>query len=637
MKRILLASSFFLSFFAFGQNKAGIFEYGNPSILIAGPGEAGKTDIVQYLLNANQVVFNEEEDHLYIRTNDDYYYFRQNPGKRIFTGWNLMSQKKENLDPEKLPLSREGRSILALFTPNQPFPVYRSKKNERSGLKQELWISADLKLKIGENFQISILDTNNTVVSVLMFPNPAIAYLEKYPYKKEKPKDYNVDLRFCYYAKGNMMYIAAGWGLNYTNENEGVWQYNISTKTLSVIPLYSIPVRDFDFYDIGTIFCNDYMIRFKKVNHDYYEVVSLSEGKPVAGNKDQMDFRNPLPITPLAYLSKQGQLLSFDKDKLNYFDKDLHYLRSFTLDMGKGVTFDEPAIISRTGKYIAFIKIFNHPEIGYYYSVNYDFLDDLKYGQLISLNDDSIHEPLIKSSYADQESERKKKLLDARKAELERVRADRELTISLLKKQNDALLALYNAGKYDMMLEQGDIWTTENADYSWEIGKTNMLNTATKFNFTVSYDIRFQSATEKSGNYVNMTVQEHAEAHEGFKLITQEDVSYGESYYKPATGSHTLVRNPNYRFGRAYVNFDKPEAQQFLPYLEKYTDLFTGNSVEIAQQQQVGIPVVVLKYPSKASGKPIYVYPQGILGLLRNHINLTKEMEKIQREIDAIK
>lgn len=640
--KLLLSTSLLLAVaYTSAQNKTGIFEYGNASLLIAPAKDAGNTDIVQYLLKQNEIAFNDEEDHIYIKTNDDYYYFKQNPGKKIFAGWDLISQQKEVLDAVKLPETRKGRSIIALFTPNKTLPAYRNEKSERSGWQTELWISADLKVNVANNFTINILDTNNTKITTISLPNPVNDYkTDRWKYTKEKPKDFDVDLGFCYYAKNKLLYICANWGFRFPVEAERIWQYDLANNTLTEIPLFTINAKEID-YNSKTVFRNEYMIRTIKETSNHiaipsYEIVSLADGKLAANSKDPADTRYPLPLTPLGYLPKKEQMISFDFDKLNYYNKDMQYQRSFTLDMGKGVTFEEPAILSKSGKFIAFIKIFKHPEIGYYYSVNYDLFDDLKNGYITSLNDNAIHAPLITQDYATQDLERKKILIAGKQKELERLTVLREQTVASLKKLNTELLNLYNAGNFSTLLERGDIWTTDNADYSWEIGQTNMLNTATRYNFFVSYDIRFQTATEQSGNYVNMTVKEHTEAHEGFKLITQEDKLSGESYYKPKTGSHTLIRNPNYRFGNAYINYDKPETKQFLYYLEKYTDLFNGNSFEIIQQQQIGIPVIVLKYPAKATGKYIYVYTQDILGLLKDHISKTKEIEKLLAEIKAI-
>lgn len=641
MKYLLSAFLLLGAVYTSAQNKAGIFEYGNASLLIAPARDAGNTDIVQYLLKQNEIAFNEEEDHIYIRTNDENYYFKQNPDKKIFAGWNLFTREKEVFDASKLPATRKGRSILALFTPNKPLPAYRNEKSERSGWQNELWISADLKINVTNNFTITILDTNNTKITTITLPNPVNDYkTDRWKYTKEKPKDYDVDLSFCYYAKNNLLYICGSWGFRFPTEAERVWQYNLANNTLTEIPLLTINAKEID-YNSKTVFRNEYMIRTIKETGSHlaipsYEILSLTDGKLVANSKEPADTRYPLPLTPLGYLPGNKQMISFDFDKLNYYNKDMQYQRSFTLDMGKGVTFEEPAIISKSGKFIAFIKIFKHPEIGYYYSVNYDLFDDLKNGYITSLNDNSIHAPLITQDYATQDLERKKKLISDKQKEVDRLTELREQTVNSLKKLNTELTNLYNAGNFAALLARGDIWTTENADYSWEIGQTNMLNTATRYNFRVTYDIRFETATAQSGNYVNMAVREHTEAHEGFKLITQEDKLSGESYYKPATGSHTLIRNPNYRFGNTYINYDKPEARQFLYYLEKYTDLFNGNSFEIIQQQQIGIPLIVLKYPAKVTGKYIYVYTQDILGLLKDHISKTKEIGKLLEEIKAI-
>lgn len=637
MRQLFILVLVLLSVSGHCQNKTGIFEYGNASILIAPPSDTNKTDIVNYLLKQNEIAFSEEEDHLYIRTNNDFYYFKINPEKRIFADCDLYSHQIKLLSIDELANSRKGRSILARFTPNTKLPAYRNEKSERGGWNHELWISADLKVNIGTNFNISILDTSNNKVTAINLPNPVNDYkTDRFKYTKEKPKDFDVDLGFCYYGKNNLLYIYANWGFRFPNEAERIWQYNMTNNTLTEIPLFSVNAKEID-YDSKTLFCNDYMIRtINNFGLKYIEVVSLQDAKLISKSKESIDTRYPLLLTPIGYLPQKEQVVSFDFNKLNYYNKDIQYQRTFTLDMGKGVTFEEPAAISKAGKFIAFIKIFKHPEIGYYYSVNYGLFDDLKNGDITSLNNDNIHAPLITQNYATQDFERKQKLIAEKKKQLAQEIANRELTVSLLKKRNNELLSLYNEGKFASLLELGDIWTTDNADYSWEIGKTNILNTATKYNFSVTYDIRFQTATVQSGNYVNMTVREHTEAHEGFKLITQEDKLSGESYYKPSPGSYTLQRNPNYRFGNVYINFDKPEAQQFLPYLEKYTDLFNGNSFDITQQQQIGIPIVVLKYPSKAAGKYIYVYQQGIFGLLKNHISETKEIEKLRSEINSI-
>ena len=280
------------------------------------------------------------------------------------------------------------------------------------------------------------------------------------------------------------------------------------------------------------------MIRtVKNFGLTYFEVVSLAEGKLVAKSNETIDTRYPVPLTPLGFLLGKEQLVCFDKDKLNYYNKDIHYQTSFALDMGKGVTFEEPAMLSKSGKFIAFIKIFNHSEIGYYYSVNYTLLDDLKNGYITSLNDNTIHAPLITQDYASQDAERKKTLLAQKQKELDELKKQRDLTISMIKKRNDELFTLYNEGKYAAMLEKGDIWKVVDANLTWTQGKTNMLNEATKFRLDISYELVFKTATEKSGNYVNMTCTERTEAHKDLKLITKEDKISGESYYKPTNGS----------------------------------------------------------------------------------------------------
>ena len=641
MKQVLFFSLLFTSFSSLGQNKTGIFEYGNPSVLIAGINDVSKTAITDYLLKPNEIAFNEKEDHLYIKTNDDYYYFKNNPDKKIFVGWDLFSQQKQVFDPEKLPQSREGRSILALFTPNKKLPAYRNEKKERGGWQTETWISADLKVSVADNFTINLMDTNNKKITAVNLPNPVNDYkTDRWKYTKEKPKDFDIDLGFCYYEKNNLLYIIASWGFSFPDEAERIWQYNLTNNALTEIPLSTINAKEIDF-NSKTVFRNEYMIRTIKETSNHiaipsYEILSLADGKLVANSKEPADTRYPLPLTPLGYLTNNKQMISFDFDKLNYYNNDLQYQNSFILDMGKGVTFEEPAILSKSGKFIAFIKIFKHPEIGYYYSVNYTLFDDLKNGYITSLNDNTIHAPLITKDYASQDAERKKTLLAQKQKELDELKKQRDLTISMIKKRNDELFTLYNEGKYAAMLEKGDIWKVADANLTWTQGKTNMLNEATKFRLDISYELVFKTATEKSGNYVNMTCTERTEAHKDLKLITKEDKISGESYYKPTNGSRILQRNPNYRFGNTYMNYDTPDAAEFLTFLEQNTGLFMGNSFEISIKELIGIPIIVLKYPVKNTNKFNNVFQFEILRWIQDWTDQTKEMEKIVKEMKEI-
>lgn len=238
MKQLVVILVLCYSTFGYCQNKAGIFDYGNPSILIAPAIDTNKTEITNYLLKTNQITFNEEEDHIYIRTNDDFNYFKSNPEKRIFADCDLLSQQVTMLTPDELPKSRKGRSILALFTPNTKLPAFRNEKREREGWLSELWITNDLKVNVGANFRISILDTTNKKVSEIKLPNPVNDYKEdRFKYTKEKPKDFDVDLGFCYYAKANLLYICASWGFRFPDEAERIWQKLKSGDSLYVVQL----------------------------------------------------------------------------------------------------------------------------------------------------------------------------------------------------------------------------------------------------------------------------------------------------------------------------------------------------------------------------------------------------------------
>lgn len=659
MKGIPLLIFLFLSVPALAQNtggKTGIIDYGNPSLLLV-PASAGAVqDKWSIWPGFREMAFSEDEETVYIKNPENYIFSRQ-PEKRTLYGWNLISQKKEGFDVSQLPLSRKGRGILSLFTPHYPLPAFRGGKKGR--LDNSCWISADLKLTLTDNFAVTITDTTGKQTAAFTVPDYfAGVSPEAFKSLKTKPKDYDIDFTFCYYPNSNNLYISGDCG-KYGKGNNRLWRYQLGTGILSEIPFFTTTswAKDNGFTTFGKAavsFVGDYIIRqyFTEYQQIHYEFISAAEGRLVAKGQLQTGAYEGQDNRVLAFLPGLNQVVILNHNletdiakrryRIDFYDSTLSRLsKSVVLDIGKadisGSTDELPVCISKQGKFFAFAGMYIHPEIGCYLSVNFDLLQDAGLGYINSINDNSIHAPLIEANYATADFTRVQAALEVKNKEIEKLKAHAGLLLKSIKEKNDKLLALYNQNRLDELLVNGDIWKIDPVRFEWSVpAPQGVLNGPTPYSFGVSYKVTYRQSPV-SVNYVDMQCTEVAEAYRDYSLKNREEKIYGESYFKPSGNSHTLIRNANYRYGNPYMTYDKPELQTYMGYLERASDLFTGNSFEITTQNQLGIPVVVLKYPLKNdTNKAVYLYQQEILEWLHNYNSDMAEMKKLTEEVKKI-
>lgn len=656
MKIFITASCLFVSSLLHAQTvtgRNGIIDYGNPSYLYAPAGI--QADLSLMRPEASEVVFSSDEEHFYVR-NPNTYIYKRGEKQETLSGFNLLSEQREDYEVSRLPLSRSGREILALFTPQRALPAYSSNKNGRSGWETERWISADLKLRLKDSYSITITDTTGKQVAAFKLPDFfAVFNPEKMKQQQIKPKDYNIDMTFSYYSQSGNLFISADCG-KYAHGYNRLWMYKMESNTLTEIPFFT--THDWDsggnFNALGKTeiaFRGKYIVRkfFTEFKHMQYEFIStatgLLEGKgSIEGPAEQGEDNRVL-----AFLPEKDQVIVFhnnleyaeDKRKyrIDYYDITLNNLvKSVELDLGK---MDMPAYpdrfpiaVSKDGKFVAFMGIFIHPQVGTYFSVCFDLLDDAYRGFLHSINDKTIHAPLITESYTTADFKREEEKHKQRLAAIEKLKANMELSLSLIKKRNDELMELYKQERLDELLERAYTWTMDRASFRWTVpAPEGVLNGPTPYSFGVSYEVQFQKSVV-SVNYVNMQCKEQVEARKDYIMANMEENVYGESYFKPSAGSHTLIRNPNYRYGTSYLTFDKPALDVYLEYLEKSTHLFDGNSFEVTTQNQLGIPVLVLKYYYRNNQKAaLYLYQHEILRWLQDYNNDQKALKKLVEEV----
>lgn len=659
MKRLLVGVSLLFSLATGAQTKSGktgFIDYGNPSLLYV-PKSAGEAqDRWSIRPGVREIAFSEDEETVFIKNPENYIY-TTNPEKKTMSGWSLISQKKESYDVSQLPFSRKGRGILALFTPNYPLEAIHNGRKGSSGLS--CWISADLKLTLNENYAISISDTTGKQVAAFKLPD----FLEGigpdvFKYLKSKPKDYEIDMSFRYYPKSDNLFISGDCG-KYGKGYNRLWRYQLASGTLTEIPVFTS--HDWDngrgltaFGKIFVSFAGNNIVRqyYNSYHSMNYEFISSTDGSLIGKGSMETLGEEGQDKRILAVLPAINQVVvlshNLENDeakrrfRIDYYDTTLtQRSKSVTLDVGKadisGTSDAFPICVSDKGKFFCFAGTFNHPDIGYYLSVNFDLLQDAEQGYINSINDIAIHKPLIENNYATADFERTQATLDQKKKDIKELQDRIDQTLSFIKKRNNELLELYQQNRLDELLIRGDIWKTDRAEFTWEIpAPEGVLNGPTVYNFGVSYKVTYQSSSV-SQNYVNMQCTEVAEAYRDHSFKNREERIYGESYYKPSGNSHTLVRNPNYRYGNVYNTFDRPDLQIYLEYLDKATDLFNGNSFEIATQNQLGIPVVVLKYPLRNDPKNIaYLYQQEILQWLHDYNGLTKQLKKLVEETQKV-
>ena len=265
-----------------GGGKTGIIDYGNASLLYVPKSAGSPTDLWSIRPGISEMAFSADEETVYIKSPETYITTR-NPEKRTLFGWSLISQKKESFDVSKLPLTRKGREILSLFTPHYPLVAFIGGK-KKSG--SSCWISADLNLTLGDDYGITISDTSGKTVSSFKLPD-YLATINPTEFKllKTKPKDYEVDLRFCYYPKLNILYISGDCG-RYGKGYNRLWQYQLATGQLTEIPVYTSHIWDNGnglsaLGELVVSFSGDYIIRqyFTEYNEMHYEFISAADGR----------------------------------------------------------------------------------------------------------------------------------------------------------------------------------------------------------------------------------------------------------------------------------------------------------------------------------------------------------------------
>lgn len=632
--------------------KTGIIDYGNPSYLYA---PAGSTiDLSLMRPEATEVAFSNDGEHFYVK-NPDTYIYKRGEKQETLTGWSLVSEQKEDYDVSRLPFTRSGRAILALFTPQRPLHAYSSNKNGRSGWDTERWISADLKLKLRDTYSVSITDTGGKQVASFKLPDFFYDFKpERMKQEKIKPKDYDIDMTFAYYPADSKLFISADCG-RYARGYNRLWMYSIDSNKLSEIPFFT--THDWDsggnFNSIGKTeiaFRGKYIVRkfFTEFRKMQYEFIAAATGLLAGKGTIEGPAYEGQDNRVLAFLPGKDQVIVFNhnqendaekrKYRIDYYDITLTSLvKSVELDLGN---IDLPAgadrfpiAVSNDGKFVAFSGIFKHPEVGSYLSVNFDLLEDANRGYLRSINDKTIHAPMITESYAAADFKREQEKQKQRLAAIEKLKAYMEQSLGFIKKHNDELLGLYNQNQLDELLERAYIWTMDRASFRWTLpAPEGVLNGPTPYSFGVDYEVKFTKSVV-SVNYVNMMCRELVEARKDYLLANMEEHVYGESYFKPSAGSHTLIRNPNYRWGPSFLTFDKPQLAVFLGYLEKSTELFNGNSFEVTTKNQLGIPLVVLKFYYHNDQKaPLYLYQHEILRWLQDYNNDQKALKKLMEE-----
>ncbi|MBS1918682.1 MAG: hypothetical protein JST17_00350 [Bacteroidetes bacterium] len=659
MKSLFIAAGFLFSIAGSAQTitgKTGILDYGNPSFLFAPKG----VNIELALLEPGyqEVAFSNDGYSFYVK-NPDTYIFKYEPQKQTLTGWSLISEQKEDFNVGQLPLSRRGREILSLFASHYPLHAYSSNKKGRNGWETERWINADLKLILSNTYNIKIVDTTGKSIAAFQLPDFFSGFNENYMKQANiKPRDFDIDMTFFYDPQSANLFISADCG-KYAKGYNRLWMYQVPNHLLTEIPFYTTHEWDNgnNFSSLGKIevsFWGNYIIRkyFTEFHNMKYEFLSTSTGKLAAAGSLNSPAAEGQDNRVLAFLPEKNEVIVFNcnmqydpdkrKYKIDYYDTTLtHLVKSVQLDLGKVDSPDAPdrypIAVSNNGKFFAFTGIYKHPDAGTYLSVNYDLLDDAQMGYLKSITDKTIHTPLINQAYSTADFERNTALIADKQKAIEKLKGELQLTLDMINKRNNQLTELYYQNRLDELLTQGDIWKIDRVSYDWsEPAPEGVLNGPTTYSLGVSYEVTFQKSSV-SLNYVNMQCREQVEARKDYSLLNQEENIYGESYYPPTAGSHTLIRNPNYRYGHTYLTFDKPGLDIFLEKLGKSTDLFNSNKLEITTQNQLGIPVVVLRYYYRdQSNAPLYLYQQEILQWLHDYNYKQKEMNKLAEELKKI-
>lgn len=600
------------------EGRTGILEYGNASISMAGISTEYSNTTAPWSWR-NNLAFSEDEEYIYYRR----------PDNGDILAWNLISGAKSVIPAAQLEKTTANRKLLSLFTPVMYFPLGREPK-------KEAWLSDAYKMVFKDYEKITITDTSGKTIGTFTLPETTGLY-KKYNKKASFKGQTFGEFTFRYYQPGNTLYVLLNMDNDYQYTNKS-WRIDIGKNTVTAIGVKTDTAAT-NFSQNLSYFAGDNIVYYSNVSSYTYTtdfaIQSMKDGSEVAAGTFNT---NRYGTKVVDYNAAKDELFVLTDSARNFaLEKfSTHPLvlkEKVAYEIGK--TFDQPyssafpIVMSPHGKYFGFSVLYNHPTLGLYCSVNYDFLDYARYGNPFSINDDAIHAPFITKSYADAKLEYEQKKVQDKIDKINRIKAQQDIVAKRLKEESKQLLDLYNKGLIGPLLTN-NTWHPATASVEFTRPRAELdLRGPEPMNLMITYDIKFGYASGTS-YFVTMYCTEEATAYVDHTFANKQSINYSETYYKPSKGSYTLIRNKDLSGGSVWwPTFDKPNTEPFAEYLTKYTGRFSTPSFDIALQPAGDNTYVVLKF-ELGKGAVLPVYTQEVY----DDIYQIKEFE---RQINSIK
>lgn len=578
------------------EGRTGILEYGNASIDLSHIDKKYNNNTSPWSW-INNLAFSEDEEYIYYKR----------PDNGDVNAWNLITGVKSVIASAQLEKTAANRKLLSFFTPTMYFPLGREPK-------KEAWLSDAYKMVFKDYEKITITDTTGKVVGTFTLPEAAALY-KKFN-KKASFKGQTFGLfSFWYYAPGNTLYVLLNMDNDYQKTNRS-WQIDIAKNTVMAIGVKHDTAAT-DFSQNLSYFAGNNIVYYSNVSSYTYTVdftvVAMKDGGVIASGT----FNTNMYGTKVVGYDERKDELFVLTDSLRNFALEKFSTHPLVLkekvayEIGK--TYDQPysssfpILISPKGKYFGFSVLYDHPSVGLYCSVNYDFLDYARYGNPFSINDNTIHAPFITKSYADAKLEYEQKKAQEKIDKVNRIKAQQQIVAQRLKAESERLLNYYNKGQLGPLLTD-NIWHPATVGVEFTRPRAELdLRGPEPMNLMITYDIRFGYATG-TNYFVTMYCTEEATAYVDHSFANKQSINYSETYYEPAKGSYTLIRNKDLGGGSAWwPTFDKPNTEPFVEYLNRYTGQFSTPSFDVVLQSNGGntFPVLQFKF-AKGSVLPVY-------------------------------
>jgi hypothetical protein len=416
------------------------------------------------------------------------------------------------------------------------------------------------------------------------------------------------------------------------------WRIDIGKNTVTAIGVKT-DTASTDFNQNLAYYAGNNIVYYSNVSSYTYTVdfkmISMKDGNEVTSGTFNT---NRFGTEVVGYDENKDELFVLT-DSLRNFALEKFSTHPLTLkekvayEIGK--TYDQPysssfpIIMSPKGKYFAFSVLYNHPSLGLYCSVNYDFLDYARYGNPFSINDDAIHAPFITKSYADAKLEYEQKKVQDKIDRINRIKAQQDIVAKRLKEESRKLLDYYNKGQIGPLLTN-NTWHPATASIEFTRPRSeNDIRGPEPMNLMITYDIKYATGTSY---FVTMYCTEEATAYVDHTFANKQSINYSETYYEPSKGSYTLVRNKDLGGGSAWwPSFDKPNTEPFVEYLTKYTGRFSTPSFDIALQPAGNNTFVVLKFDF-GSGAVLPVYTQEVYDDIYQIKEFDRQINSIKKE-----